>query len=332
MFEVLYSDTWADTIAHVCAERGISSASMVRVSSRLSSEVRLVFHDGRAQLSEVPPPAAFPLRFFWKAPETEVPRSVQSAAEYVPEIFDQLFREEAMSVVRANYMESQPDINGKMRAILVDWLVEVHMKYQLRCETLFLTVNLIDRYLAREQVVRKRLQLVGVVAMFVAAKFEEIDPPNSSQFVYITDNAYTRDDIMTLECSMLTLLGFQVVVPTAAHFLDRLKRANSCDARHGELAQYILELALLDVQMVRYEPSHLVAAALLLSNEILGRQPVWPELMVQHTRRSETILRACADDLYQHYKHAPSQTLQAVRKKFLLKEHHCVAALPIAGM
>mmetsp|Transcript_28484 Transcript_28484/g.60431 ORF Transcript_28484/g.60431 Transcript_28484/m.60431 type:complete len:468 (+) Transcript_28484:119-1522(+) len=256
--------------------------------------------------------------------------TVQGAAEYVPEIYDQLFREQSTFLPRPNYMETQHDINPKMRSILVDWLVEVHMKYRLRRETLFLTVNLIDRYLTRMPVVRKRLQLVGVVAMLIAAKFEEIDPPNTGNFVYITDNAYTKDEITVLECTMLTTLGFEIVVPTAVHFLDRLQRVNRCDDRHRELAQYLLELALLDLRMIRHAPSHLVASALLLSNELLGRRPAWPAAMVLHARQKEQALRDCKEELRALLNGASSNSLQAVRKKYMLPEHHSVARMNFA--
>jgi cyclin B len=253
--------------------------------------------------------------------------NVQRVAEYAPEIADHLFREESALMPRPDYMEHQPDINSKMRAILIDWLVEVHMKYRLRHETLFLTVNLIDRYLACVPVMRRRLQLVGVVAMFVAAKFEEIDPPTASDFAYITDNSFTRDDVVIMECNMLSSLGFQIVVPTAAHFLDRFQRANRCDDVHREVAQYLLELALLDLHATQHAPSHLVAAALLLSNELLGRHPVWPMAMVQHSRRQEHTLRACAEDLRALLLEAPGASLQAVRKKYLRQQHHSVAKI-----
>jgi cyclin B len=224
-------------------------------------------------------------------------------------------------------MESQSDINGKMRAILIDWLVEVHMKYKLRPETLFLTVNLIDRYLTRMPVMRKRLQLVGVVAMFIAAKFEEIHPPEVADFVYITDSAYTKEDILTMECQMLSTLDFQIVVPTAAHFMDRMQRLNGCDGVQREIAQYLIELALLDLRMIRHTPSHLCSAALLLSNELLGRPRAWPELMVQHVRHTEVQLRPCSEELRALLDGAPAHWLQAVRKKFLLPPHHAVAKM-----
>ena len=97
------------------------------------------------------------------------------------------------------YMIHQTDINEKMRSILIDWLVEVHLKFKLVPETLFLTVNLIDRYLERKVVMRNRLQLVGVSAMLIACKYEEIYAPEVRDFVFITDNAYTRDQIFLME-------------------------------------------------------------------------------------------------------------------------------------
>lgn len=96
----------------------------------------------------------------------------------------------------AGYIEFQTDIHDKMRSILIDWLVDVHLKFKLRPETLYLTVNIIDRYLARTIVSRGSLQLVGVTAMLIASKYEEIYSPIVKDFVYITDNAYTREEIL----------------------------------------------------------------------------------------------------------------------------------------
>jgi len=255
----------------------------------------------------------------------------QQVSEYVPQIVALLFQEETASMPLPSYMEMQTDINGKMRSILVDWLVEVHMKYRLRHETLFLAVNLIDRYLAVPPVTRRRLQLVGVVAMFLAAKFEEIDPPRVKDFVYITDSSYTKEDILTLECTMLAAIGFNIVVPTATHFLHYLQKANHCDSAHSELASYLLELSLVDLRMIRHAPSRLVSAALMLSNELLGRPIAWPAAMALQSRHEEQALRGCAEELRAHLHAAPDSSLQAVRKKYLLPQHHSVASSPQAA-
>lgn len=95
-----------------------------------------------------------------------------------------------------DYMTTQEDINEKMRSVLVDWLIEVHLKFKLLPETLYLTINLIDRYLSRVKVTRKRLQLVGVTSMLIASKYEEIYPPEIKDFVFVTDQAYNREDLL----------------------------------------------------------------------------------------------------------------------------------------
>ena len=90
-------------------------------------------------------------------------------------------------------LANQYEVNDKMRKVLLDWLVEVHANFKLLPETLFITVNLIDRYCALCQIERKNYQLLGVTCMLIASKYEEIYPPYMKDFVYITDQAYTKD-------------------------------------------------------------------------------------------------------------------------------------------
>ena len=117
------------------------------------------------------------------------------ATEYVQDMYHHFRGKEAMTSVRPLYMENQPHINERMRSILVDWLVEVHLKFKLVPETLYLTINLIDRYLERQEVSRPRLQLVGVTSLLIASKYEEIYPPELRDLVYICDRAYTRGEV-----------------------------------------------------------------------------------------------------------------------------------------
>jgi cyclin A len=109
-----------------------------------------------------------------------------------------------------------------MRAILVDWLVEVAEEYRLCADTLYLTVNYIDRFLSVYPVQRSQLQLVGVACMWVAAKYEEIYPPNVSDFCFITDNTYTKEQMVAMEELILKRLAYELTVPTAKTFLRRM--------------------------------------------------------------------------------------------------------------
>lgn len=82
-----------------------------------------------------------------------------------------------------------------MRAILVDWLVEVSEEYRLSTDTLYLAVNYVDRFLSSMVVLRKKLQLVGTASMLIASKLEEVYPPEVCEFVYITDDTYTENEV-----------------------------------------------------------------------------------------------------------------------------------------
>ncbi len=114
---------------------------------------------------------------------------------YVQDMYDHFRSKEASTSVRPVYMEDQPYVNERMRSILVDWLVEVHLKFKLVPETLYLTVNIIDRYLARAEVSRPKLQLVGVTCLLIASKYEEIYPPELRDLVYICDKAYSKAEV-----------------------------------------------------------------------------------------------------------------------------------------
>lgn len=163
--------------------------------------------------------------------------------------------------------------------------------------------------------------------MFIAAKFEEIEPPKVHEFAYITDHTYSTKEIVGMEAAVLVALDFQIVVPTQVHFLDRLERVNGCDAVHKSLAQYCLELALIDLRSLRYPPSIMVSSALWLSNEILNRKPAWPAAMVHHSRRSEAALMPCVEDLKAILDSAKSSQLQAVQRKYRLEQNFSVANL-----
>lgn len=169
-------------------------------------------------------------------------------------------------------MASQNDINEKMRAILIDWLIEVHLKFKLLPETLFLTVNMIDRYLSREVIPRTKLQLVGVTSMLIASKYEEIYAPEVRDFVYITDKAYTKEEILKMENTILATLDFNITTPSSFRFLERFSKVSELDARQVNLARYLIELPLIEYRMLKYTPSVISASALFLTNKILQKQ------------------------------------------------------------
>lgn len=123
-------------------------------------------------------------------------------------------------------MDAQPEINAKMRSILVDWLTEVHRKFELMPETLYLTVHIVDRFLSKETIQRKELQLVGISAMLIACKYEEIWAPEVNDFVRISDSAYLREQVLAAEKAILRKLEWHLTVPTPYVFLVRYIKAS----------------------------------------------------------------------------------------------------------
>ncbi len=111
-----------------------------------------------------------------------------------------------------------------MRAILIDWIVDVHLKFKLLPETLFITVSIIDRFLEKVRISKCRLQLVGVASLFIASKYEEIYPPELKDYVYITDRAYSKQDLVDMEFHILNTLSFEITIPTPLRFLERFNK------------------------------------------------------------------------------------------------------------
>ncbi|NXN84695.1 CCNB2 protein, partial [Bombycilla garrulus] len=193
----------------------------------------------------------------------------QLCSDYVKDIYLYLRELELQQSVRPRYLDGRTT-NGRMRAILVDWLVQVHSRFRLLQETLYMCVAIMDRFLQSYPVPRKKLQLVGVTALLIASKYEEILSPDVADFVYITDNAYTNSEIREMEITILKELNFDLGRPLPIHFLRRASKAGEADAKQHTLAKYLMELTLVDYDMVHHRPSEIAAAALCLSQKVLG--------------------------------------------------------------
>jgi hypothetical protein len=248
-------------------------------------------------------------------------------SEYAEDICHNLRVAEKSLTPCAEYMKLQPDINYKMRAILIDWLVTVHAKFRLCTETLFLCINLVDRYLEKRAVSRNILQLLGVAAMLIASKYEEIYPPEIRDFIYITDKAYTKQQLLRMESDILNVLEFRVCVPTAWRFLERFSSQLGLDDTGFALARYCIELCLLEYHMLRYLPSELAACSVYLATKILNREHNTLNLVARITKHDEERVRACARDMLVLFQAAPKHTLMAVREKFASSTFFSVSSI-----
>jgi len=246
----------------------------------------------------------------------------QLCSEYAMEAYVYLKQLEKRSAVPANYLNGSPT-NDKMRAVLIDWLVEVQIQFKLLQETLFLTVDTIDRFMALEgrSIPRAKLQLVGVSAMFLISKIEEVYAPAVSDFVYITDNAYTDMEIRQMELRIIRALNFDLCQPISLNFLRRYSKAGEVDVLQHSLAKYTLEICLLDFSLVNVSGSLLSSAALCLSLLILEKSTspdtVWSPTLEYYSGYSAEEVMAIIPRLASNlHKMNRNNKLQAVRTKY----------------
>ncbi|KAK9932427.1 hypothetical protein M0R45_019665 [Rubus argutus] len=180
-----------------------------------------------------------------------------------------------------------------MSSILLDWLIEVHRKFELMPETFYLTVNIIDRFLSRRMVTRRELQLVGISSMVIASKYEEVWAPQVNDFVCLSDYAYTGDQICLMEKAILEKLEWYLTVPTPYVFFARCIKASISP----------------DDEMKNM------------------KKPFWTETLKHHTGYSEEQLRECAKALVGFHLKAAESNLKAVYRKYSKPEDGAVARL-----
>jgi G2/mitotic-specific cyclin 2 len=169
------------------------------------------------------------------------------------------------------YMKSQVSLEWRMRGILVDWLIEVHAKFRLLPETLFLCVNLVDRFLSARHVGVEKLQLVGITALLVASKYEEVMAPAIEAFIYVADGGYTEDEILRAERYLLHIIGFDLSYQNPLHFVRRISKADDYDIHTRTIAKYLIEISLVDDRFLKYAPSIVAAAGMFLSRQMMDR-------------------------------------------------------------
>jgi len=264
----------------------------------------------------------------------------QMVAEYVGDIFAYLRELECKYPIREGYLSGQKVIIPKMRAVLTDWLVEVHQQFTLLQETLFLSVAILDRYmqLQAENITRKKLQLVGVTAMFIAAKYEEMYAPEIGDFVYITDNAYSESQIREQEVEMIKHLNFCLERPLPLHFLRRFSKVAQVDTTIHNLAKYLMELAIVEYKFCHVPPSKLAAAALAISMMAYETDPsntlqrLWSSTLTHYSFYSlnsiAELVQELADHLLKVSRSKESNRIMAVRKKYSDKKFVRVSISP----
>ncbi|CAG0913323.1 unnamed protein product [Notodromas monacha] len=199
--------------------------------------------------------------------------------EYAEDIFKYLTEQEKNFRPRPMYMHQQPDLAPHMRSMLVDWLVEVAIEYKLSDACLFMAVSYIDRFLSYNKIFRSKLQLLGTTAMFIAAKVEEIYPPESEEFVFITDNTYSKEQLLKMETFILIALDYRMTCVTPHTFFAKFVLDIEAPETVRNLSSYLLELAMMEGgDILNYLPSVQAAASVALAAHTLMVGELWKDM------------------------------------------------------
>ncbi|KAK7390451.1 hypothetical protein VNO78_25761 [Psophocarpus tetragonolobus] len=263
--------------------------------------------------------------------------SPQIDQSHVSDIFEYLHSMEMQRNRRPiiHYLEKvQRKVTITMRAILVDWLVEVAEEYKLLPDSLHLSVSYIDRFLSLSPVSKSRLQLLGISSMLIAAKYEETDPPSVDAFCNITDNTYSKAQVVEMEADILKSLKFEMGNPTVNTFLRRFAEVASenqitPNLQLDFLIGYLAELSLLEYDCLRFLPSIVAASAVFLARFIIlpGENP-WISSLCECSGYRPAELKECVLILHDLYLSRKAGSFKAIRQKYKQHKFKYVANLP----
>ena len=242
--------------------------------------------------------------------------------EYLDEIYSNLLSDEKLMKFSPmiGYMERQSDINEQMRAILIDWLVEVHYRFRLKSETLFQTVWIIDTYLSLVEITRAKLQLLGIASLLIACKSQEIYYPQLNEFIDITDGAYAKHELIDMEKKVLKILDFNIVAPTANDFYNIITKAFCFDQKQFYLGKYFLESSLIDYRMIKYSSSVIGVSCAYIVMKFFGidNYKILYKNEVVKENCPQKVIKEAARDICFLVKNLSQSTLKAVKDKYSL--------------
>ena len=178
--------------------------------------------------------------------------------------------EEESNQVDPEYLQKiQTEIKDTSRAFLIEWIIDVHRKFRLLPEALYVTQHIIDQFMSRHKIEKNQLHLLGVSTLWIAAKYEEIYPPDLNDFLQVSENKFSRQQVLDMEKIILMKLNFKITAPSPYRFLQRFRRLSIAfnDDEVFFFAQYLQEIALLDATLLKFKPSQIAAAAMILSSK-----------------------------------------------------------------
>ena len=267
-------------------------------------------------------------------------KNPQIPKEYINTIYYNLLKEENIGIepcIKYNYMTKQSEVTERMRGILIDWLIEVHYKFGFTDETLYMTVSIIDRYLSSNQITKKNFQLLGITALLISCKHEEIDLPKINDFTYITNNAYEKEEVIKMENDILKFLKFNLLCPSPIKFFEYLSLHFKFDNKMVMMGKYLMESFLLDIKNIKYKASIIACACCYIVMKFFkckNYKDVYDEKFYNleiesnnNIKYNENDIKDCAKDICLLIDRIHKNKFFGCKKKFSDEKHEKVAIL-----
>ena len=256
---------------------------------------------------------------------------ISYAGEYLEEIYMNLLLEENQSTIKPKYgyMANQPEINEIMRAILIDWIIDVHLRFNLRQDTLFMTIWLIDTYLSFAFIQRDKLQLLGITCLLISGKSHEIYYPQHNKLLEMTDNAYIKEEMLTMENEILKKLNFFIVCPNPIDFYNILSKMFNFEKKQYYLGNYFIEAALVNYPILKYSSSVIASSCAYLVMKyykIDGYQILYNNFIVNE-KCPEDVIKDAAKEIYFLVDNLSKSKFKSVKKKFSLTQFENVSEI-----
>jgi hypothetical protein len=258
-------------------------------------------------------------------------------AEYAPDIYEFYFEKEKEVAPSPIYLQNHPELRAEMRAQLIDWLLQVHIRLIKTSDAFFLNVWLVDRFLSIHKKLRRdNYQLLGAACLFIASKVEEVNALWLQDVCAMCNK--TRQEITKMESFVLSTLSFNIMVPTSLHFIRRFAlAAETITPEEHYIARYILDSSLHCYEMLSFLPSVLAAASLYLAKRLANEDPdVWTATLAYYSKYEEAQLLPCAIALNEMLKRRPNvnladpnhvKSLSTVQRKYLGKQCYRAALI-----
>ena len=257
--------------------------------------------------------------------------NISYVGEYLEEIYVNLLLEETQATTKPKfgYMDTQPEINEIMRAILIDWIIDVHLRFNLRQETLFMTIWLIDTYLSFAFVHRDKLQLLGITCLLISCKSHEIYYPQNDKLIEMTDNAYSKEEMLTMENEILKKLNFFIVCPNPIDFYNILSKMFNFEKKQYYLGNFFIESALVNYQILKYSSSVIASSCTYLVMKyyrINGYQKLYNNFIINE-QFPEDVIKDAAKEIYVLVDNLSKSKFKSVKKKYSLTQFENVSEI-----